>query len=417
MAKFRILSLDGGGAWALIQAVALRELYGKRAKGHDVLKDFDLVAANSGGSIVLAGLLENLTLQTLLDDYFMDKDKRTMIFSTDGVRRDLWTLIFSLFGLAPRYSTAAKLAGLKALLRNSGDVQVRDLPKMVKKSVGSSPQFLICGFNYDTKRVAFFRSDSDSRSSSFATDSDATLAEAVNVSSTAPVRYFDAPAQIGTARYWDGAVAGYNNPVLAAVVEALANKIRAANIVALSIGTGSVRRPIRQPDQIDDTGLMVIPQTSNPVNDVKELAGAIVDDPPDAASYIAHVTLNQNLPQRQRQTVQGSLVRMSPMVQPIWTRYGWALPVGFTDDPDGGRTGLQKFLALADLDMDAVEQGDVMNIREFAEQWVKDGITNQAIRSNSETYRCEIGCPSFSRAKKVWLKLLVGRHRVSGMKR
>lgn len=53
MAKFRILSLDGGGSWALIQVMALQAIYSENTTGHNVLKDFDLVAANSGGSITL----------------------------------------------------------------------------------------------------------------------------------------------------------------------------------------------------------------------------------------------------------------------------------------------------------------------------------------------------------------------------
>ena len=79
MAKYRILSLDGGGAWALIQVRALAAIYGEAAKGHDILADFDLVAANSGGSIVAAGLAEDLSLAQILT-YFKDEKKRRAIF-------------------------------------------------------------------------------------------------------------------------------------------------------------------------------------------------------------------------------------------------------------------------------------------------------------------------------------------------
>ena len=52
--KFRILSLDGGGSWALIQVRALQAIYGDPdKKGHEILSDFDMVAANSGGSIMI----------------------------------------------------------------------------------------------------------------------------------------------------------------------------------------------------------------------------------------------------------------------------------------------------------------------------------------------------------------------------
>jgi patatin-like phospholipase/acyl hydrolase len=62
MDRYRILSLDGGGSWALIQVKALIELYGANALGRELLQEFNLVAANSGGSIVLGCLLENFTL-------------------------------------------------------------------------------------------------------------------------------------------------------------------------------------------------------------------------------------------------------------------------------------------------------------------------------------------------------------------
>ena len=51
--SYRILSLDGGGTWALIQVKTLISLYGGDTPGQTILQDFDLIAANSGGSIVL----------------------------------------------------------------------------------------------------------------------------------------------------------------------------------------------------------------------------------------------------------------------------------------------------------------------------------------------------------------------------
>jgi len=62
--RYRILSLDGGGTWALIQARALRQIYGD-LRGRDVLAQFDLVAANSGGAIVAAALACDFTLSEI----------------------------------------------------------------------------------------------------------------------------------------------------------------------------------------------------------------------------------------------------------------------------------------------------------------------------------------------------------------
>jgi uncharacterized protein len=52
---FCILSLDGGGTWSLIQIRVLQHLYGPDATGHEVLSNFGLVVANSGGSVVFGG--------------------------------------------------------------------------------------------------------------------------------------------------------------------------------------------------------------------------------------------------------------------------------------------------------------------------------------------------------------------------
>jgi len=77
---YRILSLDGGGAWALIQVKALTALFGGNARGHAVLGSFDLAAANSGGSLTLAGLIEDKRLSDILE-MFKDEAKRRSIFS------------------------------------------------------------------------------------------------------------------------------------------------------------------------------------------------------------------------------------------------------------------------------------------------------------------------------------------------
>lgn len=55
---YRILSMDGGGTWSIIQIKALKHLFGDLL-GREILQKFDLVAANSGGSIIAAGLAEN----------------------------------------------------------------------------------------------------------------------------------------------------------------------------------------------------------------------------------------------------------------------------------------------------------------------------------------------------------------------
>jgi patatin-like phospholipase/acyl hydrolase len=42
---FKILSLDGGGTWALLEAMALEAIYGD-LPGRQILDQFDLVTGN-----------------------------------------------------------------------------------------------------------------------------------------------------------------------------------------------------------------------------------------------------------------------------------------------------------------------------------------------------------------------------------
>src|ERR1700722_756777 len=110
---YKILSLDGGGAWALIQVKALQRLYGADINGHAVLSKFDMAVANSGGSIVLGGLLEDRPLSNVLG-YFMDENSRRSIFQPTGDFLD--DVLSKLLRSGPKSSTTKKLPALQRLL-------------------------------------------------------------------------------------------------------------------------------------------------------------------------------------------------------------------------------------------------------------------------------------------------------------
>ena len=118
-----------------------------------------------------------------------------------------------------------------------------------------------------------------------------TLAEAIHASTNAPVNYFDAPATFPDhpGRYWDGAIAGCNNPVLAAVTEAIAKSQAPTDLAVLSIGTASVSLP--WPLSQANLRLLYLQQIVSPgfVPDLQKLATSILDDPPDIATFLAHV--------------------------------------------------------------------------------------------------------------------------------
>jgi hypothetical protein len=108
--SFRILSLDGGGSWALIQLKALVQLFPGAARGHDILRRFDLAIANSGGSIVLAALAANMEVANILNLFLQESARRRMFVNC------LWGAEARRAGFGPRCDAAKKLEGLREVL-------------------------------------------------------------------------------------------------------------------------------------------------------------------------------------------------------------------------------------------------------------------------------------------------------------
>ena len=206
-------------------------------------------------------------------------------------------------------------------------------------------------------------------------------------------------------RYWDGAVAGCNNPVLMAVTEALANGVLPADIVALSIGTGTARLPLASDlsngEKLARDNLATAEKSPHMLGDMLKMVGTIIDDPPDSASYISHVVL-ANSGEQGRQPV----VRMSPFIRPLIRQ-------------DGTLRAPQKlegqFRDLCRLEMDAVKQEDVDKIVQLADNWMANdktdvdldaGVMNQPIRYSGRAFEnCEVGHCTYVDAKKHWLEI------------
>ena len=396
---YRILSLDGGGAWSLIQVNALIALYDKATPGHTVLADFDLVAASSGGSLVLGGLVENLKLGDLLG-YFEDEKNRKSVFSPTTSVGD-WTLQ-KLTGLGPRYSAEAKLPGLQRLLPKRGNVALPDAASGVRRAGASlDVHLLIIGFDYDRNRATFFRSAPAGTDAAWGKGdiSTITLAEAIHASTNAPVNYFDAPAAFPDRpeRYWDGGITGCNNPILAAVTEAIVLGQKRTDIVALSIGTASVALPWPAPGQAPSPLLQ--PRTDQSlITDLRKLATSILDDPPDIATFLAHVMTGggDGVPP----PADSRIVRMNPLICPVkGPGDNWVVPGGMT---------LAQFSYLAKLELDAVEQAQVDAITAYTEQWLLSKVSNQPIRMNGDTLKLEVGSNWFQEAVAAWNKIKVG---------
>jgi uncharacterized protein len=407
---YRILCLDGGGRWSLISVMALQRIFGEKAQGHDILKNFDLVAANSGGSIVLGGLIENMSLDRLLD-----------LFCTSGLlfppeplfspRRLYHWFTRRLVGIGPKYDTRKKLTRLSELLANFGSEKLIDVPALVCKANGATTHFLIVGFDYDWKRAKFFRSNAQSLANA-SEPTDASLAEAIHASSTAPVNYFNAPARLRGSislgnKFWDGAVTGHNNPVLAAVTEALANaqgRLVHRDIRVLSIGTGAISLPVVARASRRERGLVNVAQRPSLIHDVMELSESILDDPPDSASFEAWVMLGNPVPPTHDGKLLASdlrdsdepvsLIRMNPLVRPRKDAAGIWIP------PDG--LSPNEFRQITNIELDARVPRDVRLLVNLARAWLDDLVPNQPIRENPYTFDPRIGHTRFSDALKAW---------------
>jgi hypothetical protein len=396
--RFRVLSLDGGGSWALIQVRTLSRLYGAGASGHDVLRRFDLAISNSGGSIVLAALAADLRLAEILK-LFLDRNARESIFKSltlAALDRDV--------GFGPRYRAEAKLTGLRGALKASGDQRMREWS--LTNDYGRSVRLVICAFDYDLLREVFFRTQpepagtAEGRLPKQQAIIDATFAQAVHASSNAPVNYFDAPATWGDgcARFWDGAMGGFNNPVLAGVVEAVRSaRVSPSAIRALSLGTGSVVLP--EAGSSAEEGLVLPRRALGLATYAKTAATCILDDPPDNASYVAHVMLGGGLPSRAGDVVtEGPVIRMSPVVQPVrGTAWKWEVPSGLDGD---------QFRRLVSMDMDATSDDEVARISGLADLWLDESPTEKTVRNQpiraSRWLEVEIGHATFEEARRAW---------------
>ncbi len=387
---YKILTLDGGGVWALIEVKALISIFGGQMRGNEVLKQFDLVAANSGGSIVLGGLVENVTLQELLN-YFMDAANRNAIFSPTSSFVD--NSLEKLLGFGPKYSATAKLPALESLLPQTGNKALRGINEELFGPRGDPVRLMIVGFDYDRNRGTYFRSTAvGSPCLGIANAADITLAEAIHASTNAPVNYFDGPAifPARSVRYWDGGTSGNNNPVLAAATEALVIGQTPENIAALSLGTGTVQLLPGVQGQ-PDSPFYAAWQNSGLAGDLGKIASSILDDPPDSASFIAHVmTAGASAPPA---GAVSRIVRLNPVIAPI--------TVGGQLQPPGGMSVAQ-FQYLCGIGIDALLPNEVNSIAAYADLWLAGQAPNQLIHNDNATPPVTIGQADFPTALAAW---------------
>jgi hypothetical protein len=428
---YRVLSLDGGGTWALIQAKALGAVYGGDSDGWAILDRFDLAVANSGGALVLAMLLNGMTPDEIVA-LFRNPRERALIFERNAI---FDRALGGLFGFGSRYHAPGKLAGLLDIFQRSSrrwGPEFATLPldliaaalnaERARKRLGPF-HFLITAFDFDAERSVFFRSDPRSAAAHFRSAPVPSIAGALHAATNAPVRYFNRPAEVefadGSAvNYWDGAVGGYNNPVMAGVIEALAaDPKRRASMQVLSLGTAGTRLPVVAPNYPGSAPWVVRRKplrgldSVRIVSDLRKITAAMMVDRPEAAGYMAHIALGEPVATPDGGAVRATrIVRLNPMIQPMhagagedgqprWKAYDWFA------EPSSLR-GKSLFERLVVLDMDAVADGEVQDIERLADLWLAGKVPNQPIYSD-DRLAAVIGQGCFAEALAAWRALEV----------
>jgi len=336
--------------------------------------------------------VEGLTLGKILS-FFENQTTRQSIFSPTHSFGD--KAVHDLTGLGPKYSAENKLPALQNVFPAKGTLRLNDAVRGVRRQ-GSNVDvhLLITALDYDRNRAAFFRSAAATGPGLGAGEAaNVTLAEAIHASTNAPVNYFDAPAAFPDrpGRYWDGAIAGYNNPVLAAVTEAIVMTQRPTDLAVLTIGTASVALPFPQPGDAPSPFVQQI-VNSGFVTDLHKLATSILDDPPDAATFLAHVMTGAGAGLNQP-AADSRVIRMNPLISPVKKAGAWSAP---------GSMSAAQFTFLAKLDFDAVQQSQVDAISGYADLWLQSVAPNQPIRMNGDTLDPELGQTRFQAALAAW---------------
>lgn len=220
MAKYRILSLDGGGLRGLITVRLLQQL-NQTPVTKGWLDKVDLIAGTSTGGILALGIASGKSLEEMANLYLLEGPKIFDDSFWDNLR-DLGKSV------GADYSNKALK---KTLINTFGNQTLGDLPKKV-----TIPTFDLDNESQDNKKRTwkpkifhnFAGSDSDAKF---------LLSDVALYTSSAPT-YF--PSADG---YIDGGVFA-NNPSMVAMVQAISERNKNAErasvdeIALLSVGTG-----------------------------------------------------------------------------------------------------------------------------------------------------------------------------------
>jgi hypothetical protein len=118
------------------------------------LSKFDLATGNSGGSVVLGGLVENMTPSQIVN-LFDNQANRQAIFAPTSFIENLLSHI----PIFPKYSTSGKLAGLTRVFGTMGAQFLSSFQSAgwAQSPNGADVKILIVALDYDSMRARFFR--------------------------------------------------------------------------------------------------------------------------------------------------------------------------------------------------------------------------------------------------------------------
>ncbi|WP_209400390.1 patatin-like phospholipase family protein [Pseudozobellia sp. WGM2] len=383
---YKILSLDGGGSWAIIQLLTLRDRYGNM-NGHKVLRKFDLVIANSGGSIVLAALAENYSIDKAIS-LFKDKENRERIFYKNSFRDRFFPVDYLRafgIGFGPKYSALKKREAFEYLFPEMDKVQMSELPKIIGKE---SLKIVVCTYDALNNRAKFFKSYALNP----ARYDSVRLTQAINGSSNAPVQYFDFPARFKAKEsdvyfeLWDGALGGFNNPILAGIIEAYKLKVDLKDLQIVSLGTSNPLMSSDSKEKFWDWKLTaqkyrrkklafhrMKSQLSFFGETVFNQAKTILYQPPDTANYMAMMFFKATTGKE----LNDNIIRLSPLIH-------------FDDKLSTEAEPLIKQLYA--LEMDLTKDAQIDLLLQCFNAWKAGKIYNQPIefeveRNNDQLFR------------------------------
>jgi hypothetical protein len=215
--------------------------------------------------------------------------------------------------------------------------------------------------------------------------------------------------------YWDGAIGGYNNPILAGVIEALTNETGRdlSEFKVLSLGTGTARKAtvvhFKFSDNEEcqliynnnkDNKLVISKASFKFMHDISRMAQSIVSDPPDSATFIAYSILNRSL------NNDGNIVRINPRIMPeLGEDKKYKVPAIYLNDNSNGE---EKFKKLIELDVDAIEDDEMDLVEDLCNKFLANGedyVPNQLIRGDAAKGDKYLGQIQYKDAKRRWLEI------------